>query len=104
MHVSTYANGEGYVVEVKGDLTADQPLGDLVSAVKRVLNDESPPIVKVMVREVELVDLEGIAALAHSYRLAKNEGARFALIDGQPRLRNRLKQTGLLELLEERAG
>jgi anti-anti-sigma factor len=103
MKLSTYANGEGFVVEVAGSLTADQPLRQLPATVERVLSDESPPAVKVNVGKVELVDLEGVAALARAYKIVTARGARFALVDGQPRLRRRLEQTGLLRLLEEGA-
>jgi anti-anti-sigma factor len=100
MELYTYPNGEGYVVEVTGALRASDPLRQLPAAVDRVLTEQSPARVKVRVREVDFVDLEGIATLAQSYKLVRARGARFELIDGQPRVRHRLEQTGLLQLLE----
>ena len=101
MDVSTYPHEEGYVVEVTGALTIQDPLYRLPRAVERVLAEKSPDVVQVRVREVDMVDLEGIAALIRSWKLTTDDGARFKLIDGQPRVRRRLEQTGLLHLLEE---
>ena len=72
-------------------------------AVERVVQRESPPLVKVNVRHVEMLDLEGIAALVKARRYALRDGAHFQLIDGQPRVLTRLQMTGLLELLEDPA-
>ena len=101
MQLSTYPNGEGYVVAVTGELTAQESLARLPQAVERVLTEKDPPVVKVRVREVEMVDLEGIAALIRAWKVTTAGGARFQLIDGEPRVRHRLEQTGLLRLLEE---
>ena len=100
MDVSSYPDGEGYIVEVKGPLTSDQHLGRLPAAVERVLEGKLPPLVKVKVTDVEMTDLDGVAALVRSHKITKEHGARFALIDGQP-IRQRLEHTGLLRLLEE---
>ena len=101
MEISNYPNGDGHVVKVVGELTAQEPLARLPAAVRRVVENEHPPFVKVNVRAVELVDLEGIASLVEARKVAIEHGARFALIDGQPRVRHRLEVTGLLRLLEE---
>ena len=101
MDVSTYADGEGYVVAVSGALTAMEPLSMVPRAVQQVLTEQSPELVRLRVREVETVDLEGIAAIVRSWKLATGRGARFQLIDGQPRVRHRLEETGLLRLLED---
>jgi anti-anti-sigma factor len=101
MEISTYPNGDGQVVKVVGELTAQEPLARLPTAVRRIVEAQGPAIVKVNVREVEIVDLEGIASLVEARKVALEHGARFALIDGQPRVRHRLEVTGLLQLLEE---
>jgi anti-anti-sigma factor len=103
MELATYPDGEGYIVEVNGALTAQEPLSKLPQAVDRVMSEKTPPAVKVRVREVETIDLEGIAALVRSWKLVTNRGARFELMDGQPRVRRRLEETGLLHLLEQGA-
>jgi len=100
MEVSTYPTEEGYIVDVKGDLTADQRLAILPATVERVLSEKSPAAVAVRVRDVEVADLEGIAVLVHAWKAVTDRGVRFALIDGKPRVRRRLEQTGLLHLLE----
>ena len=101
MRLSTYSNGEGHVVEVEGEMTSQEPVQRLPRTVEQLLERESPPIVKVNVRQVEMLDLEGIAALLAARKLVLQSGAEFQLVDGQPRVRNRLKTTGVLRLLEE---
>jgi anti-anti-sigma factor len=100
MDIATYQNGEGQVVEVRGELTNAAEPDRVVHAVERVLAGSPPPVVKVNVRHVPLVDLEGIAALVKARKIVLDKGARFRLIDGQPRVRNRLAVTGLLDVLE----
>ena len=100
MDISTYPNGDGHVVNVVGELTAQEPLARLPAEVQRVVERDRSPFVKVNVRNVELVDLEGIACLVEARRVAVERGVRFALVDGQPRVRHRLQVTGLLQLLE----
>ncbi|HSL12276.1 MAG TPA: STAS domain-containing protein [Actinomycetota bacterium] len=103
MDIATYQNGEGQVVEVRGELTNAEDPERVVTAVERVLATAAPPLVKVNVRHVPIVDLEGIAALVKARKAVLGSGARFRLIDGQPRVRNRLAVTGLLHLLEDGA-
>jgi len=102
MEISTYPDGDGQVVKVVGDLTSQQPLARLPSTVRRIVDSEAPTDLKVNVRDVELIDLEGIASLIEARKVALERGARFALVDGQPRVRHRLEVTGLLDLLEGR--
>jgi anti-anti-sigma factor len=101
MRLSTYPNGEGHVVEVEGELTSREPLQALPRTVGQLIQQESPPIVKVNVKAVDMVDLEGIAALLAARKLVLRTGAAFQLVDAQPRVRQRLKTTGVLRLLEE---
>ena len=101
MDIDTYQNGEGQVVEVRGELTIAAEPDRVVDAVERVVAGASPPVVKISVRHVPLVDLEGIAALVKARKVVLDSGARFRLIDGQPRVRNRLAVTGVLDVLED---
>jgi anti-anti-sigma regulatory factor len=101
MDLSSYPNGEGHVVEVRGELTAREPLAKLPLAVQNVLDRESAGLVKVNVGHVEIIDLDGVAALIRARETALRGGARFQLIDGQPRVRSRLRIAGVLRLLEE---
>jgi anti-anti-sigma regulatory factor len=101
MDLSSYPNGEGHVVEVRGELTAREPLAKLPLAVQNVLDRGSTGLVKVNVGHVEIIDLEGVAALIRARETALRAGARFQLIDGQPRVRARLRIAGVLRLLEE---
>ena len=101
MDLSTYPNGDGHVVEVRGELTAREPLAKIPMAVQNVLDHEWATLVKVDVAHVEIIDLDGVAALIRAREAALRGGARFQLIDGQPRIRSRLRIAGVLRLLEE---
>jgi len=100
MELSSYPNDEGHVVKITGELTASEPLMRLPNTIERIIQHGPPELVKVDVHDVEMVDLEGIAALVKARQSAVRNGVRFKLVDGQPRLRNRLEMTGLLRLLE----
>src|SRR5829696_3287971 len=69
MDLSSYPNGEGHVVEVRGELTAREPLAKLPLAVQNVLDRESAGLVKVNVAHVEIIDLDGVAALIRLVKL-----------------------------------
>lgn len=101
MELSADPNDERYVLRVAGELTASEPLTRLPATVERIIETGPPDVVEVNVRDVEMVDLEGIAALVKARQAAARRGVRFRVVDGQPRLRNRLEMTGLLHLLEE---
>jgi anti-anti-sigma factor len=101
MELWSYPNDEGHVVKVTGELTAAEPLTRLPNTVERIVEHGSPKVVKLDVPDVEMVDLEGIAALVKARQSAVRNGVRFKLVDGQPRVRSRLEVTGLLRLLEE---
>jgi anti-anti-sigma regulatory factor len=99
--LSTYPNGEGHVVEVRGELTAREPLAKLPLAVQNLVDGGTARLVKVNVGHVEIIDLEGVAALIRAREAALRGGARFQLVDGRPRVRSRLRIAGVLRLLEE---
>ena len=45
MQLSTYPDGEGYVVAVTGELTAEEPLAQLPQTVERILREKAPSVV-----------------------------------------------------------
>jgi anti-anti-sigma factor len=100
IRASAAPEGAGWAVNVEGDLTRDNWFGSLDRAVAEALN-EQPEVLIVRVKDVEVIDLEGIGALLRTRRSATQAGARFVLVDGQPAVRRRLEVAGVLTLLED---
>jgi anti-anti-sigma factor len=101
IRASAAPEGPGWAVDLEGDLTRENSFGSLDRTVAQVL-DEQPEVLIVRVKDVEVIDLEGIGALLRTRRRATEAGARFFLVDGQPVVRRRLEVAGVLTLLEDR--
>jgi anti-anti-sigma factor len=101
MDVRSFPNGDGHIVKITGDLTAPEHPSRVVTSVQRVIDREAPTLIKLDVHDVEVIDLDGIAAVMKARQLTVRSGAGFKFVDAQPRVRNRLMTTGLLRLLEE---
>lgn len=99
--ISTHPDGAGHVVAVRGDLSRTSDLSPVLRAVERVAEDTSE--VKVDVRQVDLIDLEGIAVLMRARQAAERRGIGFRVVDGSARIRRRLEIAGVLDLLERPA-
>jgi anti-anti-sigma factor len=100
IRASAAPEGAGWAVNLEGDLTRENWFGALDRTVARVL-DEQPEVLIVRLKDVEVIDLEGIGALLRTRRRATDAGARFVVVDGQPAVRRRLEVAGVLTLLEE---
>lgn len=97
--ISTHPDGAGQVVAVRGDLSRDSDLSPVLRAVERIADDTSGEV-RVDVRQVELIDLEGIAMLMRARQAAARRGIGFRVVDGTARIRRRLEIAGVLDLLE----
>jgi anti-anti-sigma regulatory factor len=100
IRTSEVADDRGWAVDVAGDLTREGGLDRLDRSLSRVL-EEKPELVTVRVRDVDVIDLEGIGALLKARRKAMVARSRFVVVDGQPAVRRRLEVAGVLALLEE---
>jgi anti-anti-sigma factor len=78
--------------ELAGDLTARQLERDL----ERHYVDDGVRVIRVDLREVGAISLEGVAVLVELWRASRRRGKEFVVEGAEGQVREKLKVTGLL--------
>lgn len=87
------------VLALRGDLAGGEPLARLHDMLEEHYVDNGVKLIRVDLREVPRITLEGIATLLALWKESLSRGKRFRVDNPQDQVATRMRETGVLGVL-----
>ena len=92
--------GPDYVVmRLAGELSADQPSLAVERALEKQYLDDGVRRIRLDLRDLESIDLEGVAVLIELYRESERRGKTLTVERARGAVRDKLLTTGMLKIM-----
>lgn len=92
-------SGSTVTIGLRGDMLGDDAPDRLRAFVEEHFVADGVALIALDMSAVEMIDLEGVAVLASLARSARRRGKRLVVLGPQPRVEEKLRQTGMLDYL-----
>lgn len=96
----TAKQGDRVTIRLAGQMAGERSVEEFKEALEEHYVDDGVKQIRVDVSEVELITLDGLGVLIVLWKESKARGKRFVVEDATGQVREKLKVTGTLGLLE----